>query len=176
MNLLTFCLLALPFLVVSTPSPWHITIEASKDEVQSLLLANEAATQYSAAIPTFNDERIKDHPDKKLLRRIRAFFKTFTTGDFDGMRDLQSESYTMTNIRTLTQLGDPLNSRREQTLITMLHRLWRRTSYPRGMVPGQQGPDWARPQYARRRDQPLWQLRARPTLDARAHQSHGARR
>ena len=52
-------------------------------------------------IPTFDDKRIKEHPDKVLLDRIRKFFKTFTTGDFEGMRDLQSEDYTMTNIREM---------------------------------------------------------------------------
>lgn len=53
----------------------------------------------SEEVPIFDDERIQDYPDKKLLGRLREFFKTFTTGDFKGMRDLQTPNYTMTNIR-----------------------------------------------------------------------------
>lgn len=47
----------------------------------------------------YDDSRIQDHPDKKLLERIKKYFDAFTTGDFDGVRNVESESYTMTNIR-----------------------------------------------------------------------------
>jgi ketosteroid isomerase-like protein len=47
----------------------------------------------------FDDTRIRHHHDKRLLRYIRAYFNAFTAGDFDGMKALQSEDYTMTDIR-----------------------------------------------------------------------------
>jgi hypothetical protein len=47
----------------------------------------------------FDDRRIKDHPDHKLLERLRTYYKAFTTGDFDGIRSLQTDDYTMTDIR-----------------------------------------------------------------------------
>ncbi len=50
-------------------------------------------------IPTFDDARIKNNPDKVLLGRIRTYFKAFTTGDFNGIKDLESDDYTMTDIR-----------------------------------------------------------------------------
>ena len=65
----------------------------------ALALASKETTLCSGDIPTFDDKRIENHPDKVLLGRIREFFKAFTTGDFDRMRDLQSKEYTMTNIR-----------------------------------------------------------------------------
>lgn len=46
----------------------------------------------------FDDSRIKDHPDKKLLEDIRTYFKAFTGSDFEGMRDGETEDYTMTDI------------------------------------------------------------------------------
>lgn len=52
----------------------------------------------------FDDSRIKDHPDQRLLKYIRAYFKTFTEGDFDGMKALQSNEYTMTDIRKISIL------------------------------------------------------------------------
>jgi hypothetical protein len=51
------------------------------------------------ALLKFDDSRIKDHPDKDLLEKIRVYFHAFTTGSFDEMKDLQSEVYTMTDIR-----------------------------------------------------------------------------
>lgn len=51
------------------------------------------------ADPKFDDSRIKDHPDKDLLEKIRTYFHAFTHGLFDEMKDLQGEEYTMTDIR-----------------------------------------------------------------------------
>ena len=48
---------------------------------------------------TFDDSRIKDHPDKQLLERIREYYHAFTTGNFNAIRDLEAEEYTMTDIR-----------------------------------------------------------------------------
>ena len=88
-----FCLFLLAKLALAKQFSIPVTEnESPNDEIQGVDLLSED-------IPTFNDKRIKDHSDKVLLTRIRAFFKTFTTGDFDGMRDLQAEDYTMTNIR-----------------------------------------------------------------------------
>ncbi|KAH8667518.1 hypothetical protein BGZ60DRAFT_505765 [Tricladium varicosporioides] len=53
----------------------------------------------AAAMNTkFDDSRIENHPDKLLLSRIRTYFHAFTTGDFDGIRDLEAEEYNMTDI------------------------------------------------------------------------------
>lgn len=79
------------------PSSFQISIKMD-DELRPAV-PEKAANLAPDKISTFNDDRIAHHQDKQLLQRIRAFFKTFTTGDFDGMRDLQSENYTMTNIR-----------------------------------------------------------------------------
>jgi hypothetical protein len=51
-------------------------------------------------IPTFDESRVQNHPDELLKSRIRAYFKVFTTGDFEAMNALYSENYTMTDIRT----------------------------------------------------------------------------
>ncbi|KAL2067233.1 hypothetical protein VTL71DRAFT_1657 [Oculimacula yallundae] len=49
-------------------------------------------------IPTFDDTRIRHHKDKKLLAAIKTYFKDFTTGNFDAIRDGESDEYTMTDI------------------------------------------------------------------------------
>ena len=50
------------------------------------------------SLSQFDDSRIKDHPDKQLLERIRKYYAAFTTGDFNGIRNVESKNYTMTNI------------------------------------------------------------------------------
>ena len=49
----------------------------------------------------YDDSRIQDFPDKLLLSRLRNYFELFTSGDYNGMRNLESEDYTMTDIRKL---------------------------------------------------------------------------
>ncbi|KAH8654949.1 Alpha/Beta hydrolase protein [Tricladium varicosporioides] len=46
----------------------------------------------------FDDSRIKNHHDKLLLSRIRTYFNAFTSGDFNGIKDLESDDYNMTDI------------------------------------------------------------------------------
>ncbi|KAK2756542.1 hypothetical protein FQN54_005435 [Arachnomyces sp. PD_36] len=67
----------------------------------SQLLGGVAATPDKSQGPTnpsFDDSRIRDHPDKLLLSRIEEYFISFTTGDFEGMRDLQAEDFHITDI------------------------------------------------------------------------------
>lgn len=90
----------LPLLVIALPNPLEVSITINEGKVPA---SQEVLAPLSEKIPTFDDSRIKDFHDKTLLRRVRQFFKTFTTGDFDGMRDLQSENYTMTDIRMPTK-------------------------------------------------------------------------
>jgi hypothetical protein len=47
----------------------------------------------------FDNSRIKDYPDKKLLSLIDKYFIAFTAGDFDGMAAMQADEYDMTDIR-----------------------------------------------------------------------------
>lgn len=47
----------------------------------------------------YDDSRIQNNHDKKLLERLKKYFDAFTTGDFDGVRNVESEGYTITNIR-----------------------------------------------------------------------------
>lgn len=47
---------------------------------------------------TYNDSRIRDHPDKKLLANIRNYFDAFTGADFAKIEQLQAPEYTMTDI------------------------------------------------------------------------------
>lgn len=47
----------------------------------------------------FDDSRIKNYPDKLLLSRIREYFIAFASGDFDGMNNLESTDYNITDIR-----------------------------------------------------------------------------
>jgi hypothetical protein len=102
MRFIMLGLLAFPLLVTSVASSWQVSITMDGDVAPAPL--SKQVTHLSEDIPTFDDKRIKHHPDKVLLGRIREFFKTFTTGDFDGMKDLQSKDYTMTNIRkTISQ-------------------------------------------------------------------------
>jgi hypothetical protein len=47
----------------------------------------------------FDDSRIKDYPDKRLLHNLRVYYKTFTDPDPDAMRNLQTENFTISDIR-----------------------------------------------------------------------------
>lgn len=49
--------------------------------------------------PTFDISRIEHHEDQHLLAKISEYFITFTTGDFEGMRDLQADDFHITDIR-----------------------------------------------------------------------------
>lgn len=52
------------------------------------------------SVPGFDDSRIKDYPDKKLLEYIRAYYKPFISGDPDAQKALQTEDFVITDIRT----------------------------------------------------------------------------
>lgn len=52
-----------------------------------------------SAPPQFDDSRIKDHPNQKLLAAMKKYFATFTSSNYDDMRAAQAEGYTMTDIR-----------------------------------------------------------------------------
>lgn len=47
----------------------------------------------------FDDSRIKHHHDKKLLSRVRTYYEAFTHGDFNAIKEIEGEEYTMTDIR-----------------------------------------------------------------------------
>lgn len=47
----------------------------------------------------FDDSRIKNYPDKRLLNYLRAYYKTFTDPDPDAMKNFQTENFTITDIR-----------------------------------------------------------------------------
>lgn len=51
------------------------------------------------SIPGFDETRIKDHPDKKLLEYIRAYYEPFINGDPDKQKALQTERFVITDIR-----------------------------------------------------------------------------
>lgn len=53
----------------------------------------------------FDNSRIRDYPDKKLLRLIDKYFIAFTGGDFDGMNDMQADEYHITDIRKNSSLS-----------------------------------------------------------------------
>ena len=55
-----------------------------------------------SAPPPFDDSRIKDNPDKTLLRKIKEYFATFTSSNYDDMKAHQTEGYTMTDIRKIS--------------------------------------------------------------------------
>ena len=96
MKFLSLSLALLPVLAIAAPSPLEVSITINEVEAPK---TQEVIASLPEAIPTYDESRIAHFPDKTLLKRCREFFKTFTTGDFDGMRDLQSENYTMTDIR-----------------------------------------------------------------------------
>ncbi|KFY26692.1 hypothetical protein V493_03936 [Pseudogymnoascus sp. VKM F-4281 (FW-2241)] len=48
--------------------------------------------------PAYDDSRIKDFPDKRLLCYSAQYFLTFILGDFEGMHDLQTEEFHITDI------------------------------------------------------------------------------
>ena len=52
------------------------------------------------SIPGFDDSRIKDYPDEKLLKYIKAYYKPFINGDADAQKALQTEDFVITDIRT----------------------------------------------------------------------------
>jgi hypothetical protein len=47
---------------------------------------------------SFDDSRIKHHPNKKLLADIRKYFRAFVNHDADASKAMQAEDYTMTNV------------------------------------------------------------------------------
>lgn len=51
------------------------------------------------SIPGFDESRIKDYPDTKLLEYIRAYYKPFINGDPDTQKALQTEDFVITDIR-----------------------------------------------------------------------------
>lgn len=117
MRFSTIGLLALPLLATAAPNPWQVTVSVEEEQPLQLKqlkqatpatapamepvvkMGNRVVRPLSEPVLKFDDSRIADHPDKVLLARVREFFRTFTTGDFVGMRDLQSEDYDMTDIR-----------------------------------------------------------------------------
>lgn len=56
---------------------------------------------------SFDDSRIKHHPDKKLLDDIRKYFKAFVTHDADASKAMQTKDYTMTNVGKPSQSVSP---------------------------------------------------------------------
>lgn len=51
------------------------------------------------SLPGFDESRIKDFPDKKLLEWIRAYYKPFINGNPDAQKALQLEDFVITDIR-----------------------------------------------------------------------------
>lgn len=51
------------------------------------------------SLPGFDDTRIKDYPDKKLLENIKTYYKPFINGDTDAQKALQTENFVITDIR-----------------------------------------------------------------------------
>lgn len=54
---------------------------------------------FSSSKSAYDDSRIQDYPDKKLLRYIRTYFEAFVGADFEKIAKLQAPEYTMTDIR-----------------------------------------------------------------------------
>jgi hypothetical protein len=52
-----------------------------------------------ASSSKFDDSRIKNYHDKRLLHNLRVYYKTFTDPDPDAMRNLQTEDFTISDIR-----------------------------------------------------------------------------
>ncbi|KAH8667918.1 hypothetical protein BGZ60DRAFT_515384 [Tricladium varicosporioides] len=48
--------------------------------------------------PAFDDSRIKNNPDKRLLEYVTRYFKSFIDGDFAGMKALQTADFKITDI------------------------------------------------------------------------------
>ncbi|RFU24732.1 hypothetical protein B7463_g11606, partial [Scytalidium lignicola] len=48
--------------------------------------------------PSFDISRISNYPDKELLARISEYFISFTTGNFNGMNDLEADDFHITDI------------------------------------------------------------------------------
>ncbi|KFY19075.1 hypothetical protein V491_04604 [Pseudogymnoascus sp. VKM F-3775] len=60
--------------------------------------ANSLESRQDVPHPGYDDSRIIDFHDKKLLRRMKEYFITFVDGDFEGMRDLQADDFHITDI------------------------------------------------------------------------------
>jgi hypothetical protein len=53
-----------------------------------------------APLPSpFDISRVKDYPDKRLLKYLQAYYKTFTDPNPEAMREFQTEDFTITDIR-----------------------------------------------------------------------------
>jgi hypothetical protein len=48
--------------------------------------------------PSYDETRIQGYHDKRLLGYVRAYFNAFTSLNFEGLRDLQTEDYLMTDV------------------------------------------------------------------------------
>ena len=88
--------LAFAALVAAVPSTYVVVEVDNEVPLQSLQTPSITSEKPN---PRFDDSRIADYHDKKLLRNIRAYFKTFVDPNPEAMRDFQTEDYTMTDIR-----------------------------------------------------------------------------
>lgn len=103
MHFTPLCLLASALVVSGAPNPLQVSVTVS-DEYSSV---QKPVTKLDdPGIVKYDDSRIEDYPDKKALAKAREFFEVFTNGEFDAMKALQSENYTMTDIREHILLPD----------------------------------------------------------------------
>ena len=79
--------------------PHSSLFEFNRVSKQSASCNNIRSTSENMAPVHYDDSRIQQNHDKKLLERLKKYFDAFTTGDFDGVRNVESEGYTITNIR-----------------------------------------------------------------------------
>lgn len=79
--------------------PRSSSLECNRVSKQSTSCKNIPSTSENMAPVHYDDSRIQHNHDKKLLERLKKYFDAFTAGDFDGVRNVESEGYTMTNIR-----------------------------------------------------------------------------
>ena len=96
MHFTPLCLLATALVVSGFPNPLQVSVTVS-DEYSSV---QKPVTKVDdPGIVKYDDSRIADYPDKNALAKAREFFEVFTNGEFDAMKALQTENYTMTDIR-----------------------------------------------------------------------------
>lgn len=103
MHFTSLCLLASALVVSGVPNPLQLSVTLS-DEYSSPQKPVKTLEDYPGIVK-YDDSRISDYKDKKALAKASEFFHVFTHGLFDEMKALQSDNYTMTDIRKPIRLS-----------------------------------------------------------------------
>ncbi|KFY11370.1 hypothetical protein V492_04498 [Pseudogymnoascus sp. VKM F-4246] len=93
---LTSFLLSLAAMAPSMVAAKPVNADSIRSSTQRSLGNDHTCKPHSKA---YDDSRVRNYHDKKLLCDLGKYFSTFVDGDYEGMRDLQADGFHITDIR-----------------------------------------------------------------------------